>query len=217
MPKSEKTIDLSQVWQDFQATLSAQKPATSSEPPPRLVKVVKKYRFAGQEHKEVVQVLETSQDAKRWPHYSEVSDSSSRKPLGSPSTTKPVDTPFPSGPNAEADIKVSVKSPPAATAASSTAPSAPQGPSFPKRKAPGPRKSKTTLAAPPAKSKKLTTLEKSALDWSKHTSSLTDAEELEAHRRGGSGYLDKVDFLNRVEERKEGVLQGSSGGKRRKL
>lgn len=167
--------------------------------------------------REVVQVLETSQDAKRWPHYSEVSDSSSRKPLGSPSTTKPVDTPFPSGPNAEADIKVSVKSPPAATAASSTAPSAPQGPSFPKRKAPGPRKSKTTLAAPPAKSKKLTTLEKSALDWSKHTSSLTDAEELEAHRRGGSGYLDKVDFLNRVEERKEGVLQGSSGGKRRKL
>ncbi|KAF6757812.1 bucentaur or craniofacial development-domain-containing protein [Ephemerocybe angulata] len=194
--KAEKK-DLSKVWQDFQATVAG----TSAKPIQRgdsghggertKVKVVKKFRFAGQEHEEVVEVFENSEDAKRWLRYQEPSTSTSLNPPDhqKPSTSTPTPAPLP-----------------------------------PKRK-PGPRKPKTTLAPLPSKSaplKKLTTLEKSALDWAKHTSqpSSSDgvtptAEELEAHRRGGGGYLDKVEFLNRVEERKESMLSSQGSGAKR--
>lgn len=90
----------------------------------------------------------------------------------------------------------------------------------PPTKRPGPRKPKTTLAPVPgpSKAKKLTTLDKSAMDWKKHLqeagSSVTD--ELEANRRAG-GYLEKVEFLKRVEERKEENLDSLKSNKRRKL
>lgn len=57
------------------------------------------------------------------------------------------------------------------------------------------------------------------MDWRAHvegeggSSGLKD--ELEANRRGG-GYLEKVEFLRRVEERKEDVVEASKGGKRRR-
>ena len=88
-------------------------------------------------------------------------------------------------------------------------------------KRPGPRKSKITLASLPGpKAKKLTTLDKSAMDWRAHIqaeeesgSSLKD--DLEANRRAG-GYLEKVGFLKRVEERREENLDAIKS-KRRKL
>lgn len=84
---------------------------------------------------------------------------------------------------------------------------------------PGPRKPKTTLSAPPPKAKKLSTLDKSAMDWNKHINAQTELEarnELEVNRRGG-GYLEKMEFLKRVDERKEDVIEANKPTKRRKL
>ncbi|KAG8946575.1 hypothetical protein FRC03_001348 [Tulasnella sp. 419] len=69
-----------------------------------------------------------------------------------------------------------------------------------------PKKSRKSLAslAAASKPKKLTMLEKSKMDWNSHLASASSEErnEIEQSRRGG-GYLDKVDFLQRVNERRE--------------
>ena len=89
-------------------------------------------------------------------------------------------------------------------------------------KRPGPRKPKTTLAPlPTSKPKKITTLDKSAMDWRAHIQSEQELgtslkDELEAHRKAG-GYLEKVEFLKRVDERKEENMDGLKSSKRRKL
>jgi hypothetical protein len=85
----------------------------------------------------------------------------------------------------------------------------------PLAKRPARKKSKIILVTPSAqKTKKLTTLDKSVMDWQSHVGSSGDAE-LEANRRGG-GYLDKVEFLQRVDDRKNDVLDASTGTKRRR-
>ena len=94
------------------------------------------------------------------------------------------------------------------------------GPAKTPGKRAGPRKAKSKLADIPVKKepvKKLTTLDKSAMDWRAHVQGDAPAElkdELDAHRRGG-GYLEKVEFLQRVEARKEEVLDASKGKRRR--
>ncbi|KAJ7931220.1 bucentaur or craniofacial development-domain-containing protein [Mycena leptocephala] len=85
-------------------------------------------------------------------------------------------------------------------------------------KRPGPRKPKTTLATiPTQKARKLSTLDKSAMDWRAHVNTEPSdmKDELEANRRGG-GYLEKVEFLNRVDARKEDALEASKSTKRRR-
>ncbi|KAF9260643.1 hypothetical protein L218DRAFT_1051034 [Marasmius fiardii PR-910] len=87
----------------------------------------------------------------------------------------------------------------------------------PSARRPGPRKSKTTLRPLP-KPKKMSMLEKSAMDWRSHVGSQPESglkDELEANRRGG-GYLEKVEFLERVQERKEDVFEKNKGTKRRR-
>jgi hypothetical protein len=78
------------------------------------------------------------------------------------------------------------------------------------------------LAEPPSadsrKGKKLTTLEKSTMDWNAHVNVPGEpdlAAELEANRRGG-GYLERVEFLHRVDERKNQALEASRDHKRRR-
>ena len=57
------------------------------------------------------------------------------------------------------------------------------------------------------------------MDWKSHVAtSGTDSglqDELTANRRGG-GYLEKVEFLQRVGERREEALEASKAGKRRR-
>ncbi|KII91235.1 hypothetical protein PLICRDRAFT_105952 [Plicaturopsis crispa FD-325 SS-3] len=179
------------LWADFQASVSA--PQKSG--PPKLVKIEKRYRFAGEEVVEVVEVPEDSPDAKKWPLVDSIPNSNapSEEPSAVASTSQSTPTP---------------------SASSSAQPPAPP----PKRR--GPRKPKTSLAPLPSastKAKKLTTLEKSAMDWRAHVgaSEPTITDELEANRRGG-GYLEKVEFLQRVEERKEGAIEAAKAGKRRR-
>ena len=92
--------------------------------------------------------------------------------------------------------------------------------SNPLPKKPGPRKPKKTLGPLPStsnqKAKKLTTLDKSLMDWKAHTGDSVLRDELDTNRKAG-GYLEKVEFLKRVDERKEDNLDRMRNKKRRKL
>ncbi|KZP14650.1 hypothetical protein FIBSPDRAFT_751529 [Athelia psychrophila] len=183
------------LWADFQASVSTPPPVKPDEAP-KTLKIEKRYLFAGKEVVEVVEVAADSADAKIWPLWrpSEILDSSLTSQLSPPTSL--------AGPSI---VTADTTQPP------ETRP--------PVGRRPGPRKSKTTLSAPPPKAKKLSTLDKSAMDWNKHINTHSELEardELEANRRGG-GYLEKVDFLKRVDERKEDVIEANKPTKRRKL
>lgn len=144
--------------------------------------------------REVVEVPEDSEDAKKWPMWSESGGSNQNA----------------------ADIGIPTSNSPAAPApVNSTNEN-------PRPNARGPRKPKLVLPPLPAsssqpKAKKLTTLDKSSMDWKARLSSDNAAtkDELEANRRSG-GYLGKVEFLQRVSERKDDILGESQAKKRRR-
>ncbi|KAF8634839.1 hypothetical protein AX17_004089 [Amanita inopinata Kibby_2008] len=180
------------LWASFQNSVNR----PSSAAPKKLVKIQKRYRFAGEEVTEVVEVPEDSADVKRWPVWHPPEETQA-------SVTGASEQPA---------------SPPPPAGASSTMP---VPPSLPAKK-PGPRKPKVKLAELPStsssKPKKLTTLDKSVMDWKSHVQSSENAgiqEELEANRRGG-GYLEKVEFLQRVGERREEAFEAAKSGKRRR-
>jgi len=107
---------------------------------------------------------------------------------------------------------------PVAEASSSSSQPLPAADKLAKR--PGPRKLKRKLGPilEPPKAKKLTTLDKSAMDWKAHVTAAPDTalkDELEANRRGG-GYLEKIEFLQRVEERKDQAFEANKSAKRRR-
>ncbi|KAF9819414.1 hypothetical protein IEO21_02157 [Rhodonia placenta] len=164
------------------------KPATKPPDSSRIVKIEKRYRFAGEDVIEVKEVPEDSEEAKKWPKWQpalpEAIQSSSYTPVES---AGPSELPAPSSAQAT-------------TSAQELKPAA---------KRPGPRKPKTKLAPLPGtqKAKKLTTLDKSSMDWRSHvqTGASDLKDELEANRRGG-GYLERVEFLQRVEDRKVDAL-----------
>jgi len=141
--------------------------------------------------REVVQVPENSEDAKKWPLWSESGPSNQN--------------------TADVDNQVSNSSAALAPVSSANENSKP--------KARGPRKSKLVLPSLPTSSrnkvKKLTTLDKSSMDWKAHVDSDGVKDELDANRRSG-GYLGKVEFLQRVSERKDDVLEENRAKKRRR-
>ena len=173
---------------------------------------------------EVVEVPEDSTDAKKWPLWKPTTD-------GQDEATTPNDdesrVPKPS----TGDIPpASATPPPPAVAATTTPQQQPSTTTMTTTKPrPGRRKPKVQLADVPSAAdsrkglKRLTTLEKSALDWKAHVG-IDDtpsggesglASELEANRRGG-GYLEKVEFLQRVEDRKNQALEAKKEHKRRR-
>ncbi|KAH8832741.1 bucentaur or craniofacial development-domain-containing protein [Flagelloscypha sp. PMI_526] len=168
------------LYAEFKA--SAEAMPSTSKAVVKMVQVVKKFRFAGQETTEIVEVPEDSEDAKTWPRH----DPSSLTEVPG-SMTKPPDVP---------SISKS-RSKPALLA---------------------PRKPPPKLAALPAgKAKKLSTLDKSAMDWKAHVSQSGDElkDALSANRRGG-GYLEKTDFLHRVDEKRADAFDLARGSKRRR-
>ena len=233
------------LWASFQASVSTP-PSNSdggdtSSPAVRRVKIAKTYLFAGKHvtyvslflflfscfvvthdlgthvvafprivtfllyarastfYREVVEVAEGSEEAKKWPRWS------------------PRPTPDASTPPADKGEAADGPAPPPAVdpgpAQSTTATSTPGA------NRPGPRKPRTALPSIPkaSQAKKITTLDKSAMDWRAHVASQSgDVKgELDANRRGG-GYLEKVDFLKRVEDRREDAFEASKSSKRRK-
>lgn len=151
---------------------------------------------------EIVEVPEDSNDAKNWPLW---------KP---PETAAEVAT-------SNTDGSSTPTTPAAGLPTASSSSSATTTPQVVNRK-PGRRKPKVQLAELPSadsqKGKKLTTLEKSTLDWNAHVNVPGEPElavELEANRRGG-GYLERVEFLQRVDDRKNQALEASRDHKRRR-
>jgi hypothetical protein len=189
-----------------------------------------------------VDVPEDSTDAKKWPLWkpqegqdkgkaatpmaSADSGMSKLPTKDSPPTTPPA-LPGPSSSSSSSSHPVVATTPPTpqppTTTTTTTAITA--------KPRPGRRKPKTQLAELPSSAsapsqshgkglKRLTTLEKSALDWKTHVDASEErvpelATELEANRRGG-GYLEKVEFLQRVDDRKNLALEANKDHKRRR-
>ncbi|KAI0790392.1 bucentaur or craniofacial development-domain-containing protein [Abortiporus biennis] len=213
------------LWAEFQASVSSPSSSTIQKPQPKMIKVIKKFRFAGEEVTEVITLSEDSEDAKKLPKWNPASttdDTAAKKELqpsdSSSMTFFGIEVPASTTPGQkiETDSHSLTPGPSSFSAPQETEPKKPL-------KRPGPRKSKVIPLVPSStKPKKLTTLDKSAMDWRSHVDNTNGEtgggvlkDELEANRRGG-GYLEKVDFLKRVEERKEEVLDQNKSGKRRR-
>ncbi|KAH9057929.1 bucentaur or craniofacial development-domain-containing protein [Lactarius deliciosus] len=206
-PQTQEELAIAQserqaLWAKFQASVGTPTPTAAESRPKRMVKMEKRYRFAGEDVVEIVEVPEDSKDAKNWP-------------LWEPSETVGEVATF----NNDSS---SASTPPAAglpTASSSSSVTTTQQVV---NRRPGRRKPRVQLAELPSadsrKGKKLTTLEKSTLDWNAHVNVPGEPElaaELEANRRGG-GYLERVEFLQRVDDRKNQALEASRDRKRRR-
>ncbi|TFY81169.1 hypothetical protein EWM64_g2840 [Hericium alpestre] len=187
------------LWAEFQT--SAATPAKPDKAPKRMIKVEKRYRFAGEEVIEVKEVPEDSDEARKWPAWTP-----------SEHAATPEASPLPAA--ASSSRAESSTSSPTPASESQARPAA--------KKPPGRRKPKVQLGDIPSsssqKAKKLSTLEKSAMDWQAHVDAQKETgltDELEAHKRGG-GYLEKVQFLQRVGERRDEMLDASKDRKRRR-
>ena len=142
-----------EIWSNFEEASVATTREVQDE---KMVKVERRYRFAGEETEfhvlilvnaaityamasEVIEVLENSEDAERWPRWIEPAAEGSSTPLTLAYAI--------AGPSTQPSV--TAKTP---------------------AKKPGPRKLKTTLSALPApsKAKKISTLDKSAMDWQAH-------------------------------------------------
>lgn len=149
---------------------------------------------------EILEVPEDSKDAKNWPLW---------KP---PETAEEVA--INEGSSASTPPAAGLPPEPSSSSATTT--------ELAVKRRPGRRKPKVQLAELPSsdsrKGKTLTTLEKSTLDWNAHVNVPGEPElaaELEANRRGG-GYLERVEFLQRVDERKNQAFEMSRDHKRRR-
>jgi len=208
-----------ELWNAFRESVASGSntgTSTTAESEAKTVKVEKRYMFAGREIKEIVEVASDSADAKKWPIV---------PPATSTSTYTDTDrSTLVSKSEIAAESLTAMPAPSTSIIASSSSAPTP----LTKR---GPRKPKVTLGAIPGSGsssgsqprnapKKLTTLEKSAMDWRSHLSAAGgDAlkDELKANRKqNGGGYLEKVEFLERVNERRESLLDASKSGKRRR-
>jgi len=203
------------LWSSFQASVSNVASSSSSSRPlqgPKKVKIERRYLFAGEQVVEVVEVLDDSPEAKKWPLWKE--------PLTESSSEAPSEVPIPT-PSIPVTTALSNPTSSPAQTSNSAIPTSTSASTKPPVRKPGPRKPKTSLAPlpGPSKTKKLSTLDKSAMDWETHVHSEQHSglkDELEANRKAG-GYLEKVQFLKRVEERKDGTLESLKSSKRRKL
>ncbi|KZT28076.1 hypothetical protein NEOLEDRAFT_1059438 [Neolentinus lepideus HHB14362 ss-1] len=217
-------------WASFQASLSSTAASTSgAHEPSKMVKIEKRYRFAGEDVVEVQEVPEDSDEARKWPRWQPANSQPAPLPPASApaatSTQSVENSPKPHGPApahiSESSTAHTSTSPSFSTPSASITPPPTPATSTSRSPArrPGPRKPKTILNSLPSsqKPKKLTTLDKSAMDWqAANAQDQALKDELEANRRGG-GYLEKVEFLQRVDERRDAVMEAGRAGKRRKL
>ncbi|KAI0000660.1 bucentaur or craniofacial development-domain-containing protein [Russula compacta] len=190
------------LWAKFQDSVNAP-PAPPENEPKRMIKIERRHRFAGEDVVEIVDVPEDSKEAKKWPLW--------KPPDGQDESATSNSGPAPS-----------TEELPSAAASSSSVAAATQPPPTGTKRPGRRRKPKLQLAELPSaasrKGKKLTTLEKSALDWEAHVNvsgAPELASELETNRRSG-GYLEKVEFLERVGDRKNQALEANKNHKRRR-
>ena len=165
-------------------------------------------------NRQVVEVPEGSADAKKWPLWVPPKDSNTKDSEADSSAKLPIH-PL----SEETTLQAAGPSTSGTEASTSSTPEL-HKPLAALGKRPGPRRPKTLLNAPVGKAKKLSTLEKSSMDWKSHLQAETMAGtqlegELEANRRGG-GYLERVEFMERVGARREEIFEQGRSTKRRK-
>src|SRR5258708_21730112 len=159
------------LWESFQASVNGSSSVkVESAANKKMVKVCKRYLFAGENvtyvascplkyfpplyivAREVVEVPEDSPDAKKWPLWHSLDETEA----SAPTSEEPVP-------------------PPSSENHPNSAPPAENPSNPPAGKRPGPRKPKTRLPELPGRSsitaKKLTTLDKSVMDWKAHVQS----------------------------------------------
>ncbi|GAA5843607.1 hypothetical protein JCM9279_000806 [Rhodotorula babjevae] len=176
-----------------------------------LVEIEVEYGFAGEWIKQKKRVPRSSIEAQAYfathgPPPSSAS-SSSVKPIPAAAASAAPQDPTTASLDALFGPSSSSADPPAASS-SSTAPSAAPGPAPAPSRAPPKRKAGGGLAGMAAtlgvgkKPAKLNTLEKSKLDWDSYVSTQEGLSDTLTHARK-DGYLDRRDFLDRVEDAKE--------------
>ncbi|KAJ3747987.1 bucentaur or craniofacial development-domain-containing protein [Lentinula detonsa] len=205
------------MWRAFKESVASGESSITSEgaeEKPKTIRVEKRYIYAGKETTEVIEVPADSAEAKKWPTVSSEPLSGKTNSIPSPAHN----------PDSNASSNTNHLSSATIFSTPSSSPQISQKTVVPSK---GPRKPKITLGEIPGSSSgtrsrptKLTTLEKSAMDWRSHISeqdSVALKDELEANRKqGGGGYLERVEFLERVSERRENLLDASKSGKRRR-
>ncbi|XAO26919.1 hypothetical protein I312_105760 [Cryptococcus bacillisporus CA1280] len=190
-------------------------PTESVKEMEELVEIKRPRRFAGETIYETVRLRASDPEAVAYfnrlaakpDHDEDKSDSATKQPLPQQETP----TPIPSAPSGQDKSTTDVKADVSVTT-SVVVPSVatrPKGP--PRRK----RQTLEQMSAALDKGKKMTTLEKSQMDWKSHTSSNASMEdELVANRRNG-GFLEKKDFLDRVGERRAGAFNEQASTRRK--
>jgi hypothetical protein len=174
------------------------------------------FNLCERDDSEIVDVPEDSADAKKWPLWKPPEGRNEAAVTNESGSGTPTPSTEELPPAAAAPATSSSSS-----SSSSVLFAQAQPPLTTKR--PSRRKPKLQLAELPSagarKGKTLTTLEKSALDWKAHVATSGEPElasELEANRRGGGGYLEKVEFLQRVGDRKGQAFEANKDQKRRR-
>ncbi|BGP25094.1 craniofacial development protein 1 [Rhodotorula toruloides] len=184
-----------------------------------LVKIVVEYEFAGEKVAQEKMVARSSAEAQayfaRAPSTSS-SNSASQLPVAASAISNPASSTLDAlfGP-----VTTTSAAPDASSTAASPAPApsskpAPSAGGAPKRKKVG-GLAGVAASLGVGKPAKLNTLEKSKLDWNSFVSTQTGLEDTLAHARK-DGYLEKRDFLDRVEARKEEGWEKARGEARRR-
>ncbi|KAG8983558.1 hypothetical protein FRB90_005906 [Tulasnella sp. 427] len=191
------------LWAEFQASVSSSSIENSRGNKPKTVKVRVAHEFAGEEVIEIKEVQEGSAEATKWPMV--VEDKGDDQAGGStPCTSTPADTGASAALFPGAGPSVSVL--PEARSINDAPPLKKPTPTSATRRPGRPKGSSLAALVAATKPKKISTLEKSRLDWDAHlasTPSKEEVDELERDRKDGAGYLDRMDYLKRVDERKE--------------
>ncbi|GAA5896825.1 hypothetical protein JCM8208_007101 [Rhodotorula glutinis] len=173
-----------------------------------LVEIEVEYGFAGEWIKQKKRVPRSSVEAQAYfaTHPPPPSSSSAKAaPAASSSSSAPRDPTTASldalfGPSADEPAASSSSTAPAL--ASAPAPAPPPSRAPPKRKAGGGLAGMAATLGVGKKPAKLNTLEKSKLDWDSYVSTQEGLSDTLTHARK-DGYLDRRDFLDRVEDAKE--------------
>ncbi|KAG8712500.1 hypothetical protein FRC08_014502 [Ceratobasidium sp. 394] len=197
------------LWESFLESTATSASGSGQVTPalePKTITIERRHRFAGEDVIEKVQVPEDSAEAVNWRKRQPSAVTSEQTSIATGSSP-------PAAPVSNATSATTQSPRPASTEPTKEA----SAPASVKPKTAGkPRKSLSSLAAA-TKPKKLTTLEKSRLDWQSHLATVSpdERDELERNKQaGGTGYLEKVDFLTRVGERRETVFEDSKRKRR---
>ncbi|GAA6043487.1 hypothetical protein JCM8097_000738 [Rhodosporidiobolus ruineniae] len=200
------------------------------------VLIENEYEYVGEKITQERLVLRSSAEAQAWlARYPKATATSTGKPAAAPAPSASTSTASAAAASASAPAASAATSSsldalfgpssgssaspaptPVASSSSAPAPAPQPGPpklgGAPKRKAGGGLAAAAAKLGVGKKPAKLNTLEKSKLDWNNHVTTTGDSDDLATARR--NGFLEKKDFLDRVEGKREEEWERLKAGRR---